>query len=93
MAGALAPATQQNVLQRGRTVLCAGRRRGRLAGERTRPLPHPTGELFLVGAGRASSGQHPPKTLSWHGAKTSAPRRGADPSAAKVRSSFVSQSD
>ena len=38
------------------------------------------GKLFLVGAGR-----HPPKTLSRHGARTSAPRRGADPSAAEVR--------
>ena len=44
---------------------------------------HP-GELFCVGGRRAKPAAHPRKTLSMHGARTSVPRRGADPSAAKV---------
>ena len=41
-------------------------------------------ELFCVGGGRAKPAHHPHKTLSMHGARTPAPYRGADPSAAKV---------
>ena len=39
--------------------------------------------------GRAKPAHHAHKILSTHGAKTSAPRQGADPSAAQVRRCFV----
>jgi len=48
-------------------------------------------KLFCVGGGRASPGHHPHKTLSMHGARTPAPRQGADPSAAEVLWSLFSQ--
>ena len=47
---------------------------------------------FLVMGRRGSPAHHAHKTLSWHGARTSAPRGGTDPSAAQVRPSFVRQS-
>jgi len=42
-------------------------------------------QLFLVGGRRVSPAAHPPKTLFRHGARTSEPREGPDPSAAEVR--------
>ena len=67
---------------------------GRAAGFARRPptpnrFPLIRGKLFLVGAGRAKPGQHPPKTLFRHGARTPASRQGAVPSAAEVRLNFV----
>ena len=50
-------------------------------------------ERFCVRGGRAKPARHAHKTLSWHGARTSAPRRSTAPSAAKVQPNFVHPSD
>jgi len=59
-------------------------------GEKILKVPYRR-ELFCVRGGRATPAHHAHKTLSMHGARTSAPRQGADPSATGVRPNFARQ--